>query len=116
VWVIIVGMKNVITYGSFDLLHYGHIELLRRAKELTNGGKLYVGLSSESFNKIKGKTTYLDYIDRKRLLESIKFVDKVFPETNWGQKEKDVARYKEQFESLKKQRDELKKQFNKTED
>ena len=86
-------VKNVITYGTFDLLHYGHIELLRRAKETSEGGLLYVGLSSEKFNELKGKKTYLPFDKRKRLLESIKHVDFVFPENDWAQKESDIKKY-----------------------
>jgi glycerol-3-phosphate cytidylyltransferase len=78
-------MKRVITYGTFDLLHYGHINLLKRAKEL--GDYLIVGLSTDKFNSIeKGKKTYFSYEERKQLLESIRYVDLVIPECNWEQK------------------------------
>ncbi|QIH77957.1 glycerol-3-phosphate cytidylyltransferase [Macrococcoides canis] len=84
-------MRRVITYGTFDLLHYGHIELLRRAKEL--GEYLIVGLSSDEFNKLKNKKSYYNYEQRKMMLESIRYVDLVIKEENWEQKIKDVALY-----------------------
>ena len=82
-------MRRVITYGTFDLLHYGHINLLRRAKEL--GDYLVVALSTDEFNeKEKGKRTYFSYDQRKRMLEAIRYVDLVIPEENWEQKTDDV--------------------------
>ncbi len=85
-------MKRVLTYGTFDLLHYGHVNLLRRAKQL--GDYLIVGLSTDNFNSIKGKKSYFSYEDRKILLESIRYVDLVIPEENWEQKIKDIINYK----------------------
>lgn len=86
------GMKRVITYGTFDLLHYGHINLLRRAKAL--GDYLVVVLSSDEFNwKEKQKKCYFTYEQRKALLESIRYVDLVIPEENWEQKRTDVHEY-----------------------
>jgi glycerol-3-phosphate cytidylyltransferase len=86
-------MKRVITYGTFDLLHYGHINLLKRAKEL--GDYLIVGLSTDKFNSIeKGKKTYFSYEERKQLLESIRYVDLVIPECNWEQKITDISEYR----------------------
>ncbi len=82
-------MKKVITYGTYDLLHVGHINLLRRAKEL--GDYLVVVLSSDEFNSIKHKTAYHCYEDRKLILEAIKYVDEVIPEYTWDQKIKDVV-------------------------
>lgn len=82
-------MKKVITYGTYDLLHVGHINLLRRAKEL--GDYLLVVLSSDEFNAIKHKSAYHSYEDRKIILESIKYVDEVIPEYTWEQKIKDVV-------------------------
>ena len=74
-------MKRVITYGTFDLLHYGHINLLKRAKAL--GDYLIVGLSTNEFNKLeKNKECYFDYEERKSLLEAIRYVDLVIPEEN----------------------------------
>ncbi|MCM3128284.1 glycerol-3-phosphate cytidylyltransferase [Paenibacillus provencensis] len=81
-------MKKVITYGTFDLLHYGHILLLQRAKEL--GDHLTVALSTDDFNRIKGKASYFSYEKRKMMLEAIKYVDEVIPEHNWEQKENDI--------------------------
>ena len=80
--------KTVLTYGTFDLLHYGHLEILRRASLL--GDKLIVGVSTDKFNEIKGKTCVLPYQKRKELLDSIDYVDKVIPENNWDQKVTDI--------------------------
>lgn len=86
-------MKKVITYGTFDLLHYGHINLLQRAKAL--GDYLIVALSTDEFNSIeKNKVTYFTYEERKRLLEAIRYVDLVIPEENWEQKITDVQEYR----------------------
>ena len=85
-------MKRVLTYGTFDLLHYGHIRLLKRAKEL--GDYLIVALSTDEFNKIKGKKAYHDYETRKKMLEAIRYVDLVIPEENWEQKINDIKDYK----------------------
>lgn len=85
-------MKRIITYGTFDLLHYGHINLLRRAKAL--GDYLVVVLSTDEFNwKEKQKKCYFTYEQRKALLESIRYVDLVIPETSWDQKSRDVHEY-----------------------
>lgn len=84
-------MKTVITYGTFDLLHPGHIHLLRRAKEL--GDYLIVGLSTDRFNQIKGKEVYHSFVDRKLILESIRYVDMVIPEHAWEQKTDDVKEH-----------------------
>ena len=85
-------MKVIITYGTFDLLHYGHIRLLKRAREL--GDYLIVGLSTDEFNETKGKTSYYNYEIRKEMLEALKYVDKVIPEKNWEQKPGDIQKYK----------------------
>lgn len=85
-------MKKVITYGTFDLLHYGHINLLRRAKQL--GDYLIVALSTDEFNwNSKHKKCYFDYEKRKVLLEALKYVDEVIPEDNWEQKKTDMHKY-----------------------
>ncbi|GBG95764.1 glycerol-3-phosphate cytidylyltransferase [Ligilactobacillus salitolerans] len=85
-------MKRVITYGTFDLLHYGHIELLKRAKAL--GDYLVVALSTDEFNwKSKQKKSYFSYEKRKQLLEAIRYVDLVIPEENWDQKVSDIKLY-----------------------
>ena len=87
-----IQLKRVITYGTFDLLHYGHINLLRRAKAL--GDYLVVALSTDEFNwKIKQKKCYFPYEQRKELLEAIRYVDLVIPEENWEQKVSDVKEY-----------------------
>ena len=80
--------KTVLTYGTFDLLHYGHLEILKRASLL--GDKLIVGVSTDKFNEIKGKTCVLPYQKRKELIESLDYVDKVIPENNWDQKVTDI--------------------------
>ena len=86
-------MKKVITYGTFDLLHYGHVNLLQRAKEL--GDYLIVALSTDEFNwNSKQKKCYFTYEERKRLLEAIRYVDLVIPEENWEQKIEDVKEFK----------------------
>ena len=86
-------MKRVITYGTFDLLHYGHINLLRRAREL--GDYLVVALSTDEFNwNQKQKKCYFPYEERKRMLEAIRYVDLVIPEESWEQKTSDVDKYK----------------------
>lgn len=84
-------MKRVLTYGTYDLLHYGHIRLLKRAKEL--GDYLIVALSTDEFNAIKGKKAYHNYETRKKMLEAIRYVDLVIPEKNWDQKIDDVKKY-----------------------
>lgn len=84
-------MKRVITYGTFDLLHYGHINLLKRAKAL--GDYLIVALSTDEFNALKGKKSYFSYDKRKALLEAIRYVDLVIPEENWEQKVNDIHEY-----------------------
>lgn len=85
-------MKTIITYGTFDILHYGHLKLLERAKAL--GDYLIVGLSTDEFCLEKGKKTYYDYETRKYILECIKFVDKVIPEHGFDQKFDDFKKYK----------------------
>src|SRR5699024_9210727 len=84
-------MKKVITYGTFDLLHHGHINILRRAKEM--GDHLTVAISSDEFNAIKGKKAYYNYETRKMILEAIRYVDKVIPEHEWEQKIRDVKEH-----------------------
>ena len=85
-------MKRVITYGTYDLLHPGHIRLLKRAKAL--GDYLVVALSTDEFNwNEKNKKCYYTYEQRKEMLEAVKYVDEVIPEENWGQKRTDVHKY-----------------------
>ncbi len=86
-------MKKVITYGTFDLLHYGHINLLKRAKE--QGDYLIVALSTDEFNwDCKQKKCYFSYEERKKLLEAVRYVDLVIPEENWEQKVSDVQEFR----------------------
>ena len=81
-------MKTIITYGTFDILHYGHINLLKRARGL--GDRLIVCISSDEFNKNKGKSAYYRYNIRKYMLESIKYIDLVIREDAWEQKIEDI--------------------------
>lgn len=83
-------MKKVITYGTYDLLHHGHINLLLRARAL--GDHLTVALSSDEFNAGKGKACFHPYEDRLSVLSSIRYVDEVIPEVTWDQKVEDVKR------------------------
>lgn len=85
-------MKKVLTYGTFDLTHIGHINLLRRAKLL--GDYLIVGLSTDEFNRVKGKASIFPYEHRKIILEAIRFVDLVIPEKTWEQKISDIEEFK----------------------
>lgn len=84
-------MKRVITYGTFDLLHYGHINLLKNAK--AQGDYLVVAVSTDEFNALKGKKSFFSYEQRKRLVEAIRYVDLVIPEENWEQKVNDIHEY-----------------------
>lgn len=84
-------MKTVITYGTFDVLHFGHVNLLRRAKEL--GDRLIVAVSSDQFNSGKHKSSLLNYENRRAVVEAIRYVDLVIPEETWEQKIKDVEKY-----------------------
>lgn len=85
-------MKKIITYGTFDLLHYGHINLLERAKKY--GDYLIVGLSTDEFNEKKGKKCFFSYEERKKMLEALRSVDLVIPETCWEQKISDVKEFR----------------------
>lgn len=84
-------MKKVITYGTFDLFHIGHLNLLKRAKEL--GDYLIVAVSSDDFNALKGKKCQIKDKDRMAIVEAIKYVDEVIPEASWDQKVEDVKKY-----------------------
>lgn len=81
-------MRKVLTYGTFDLLHKGHVLLLQRAKAL--GDHLTVAISTDEFNAIKGKKAYTSWEDRKLILEALSCVDEVIPENHWDQKISDV--------------------------
>ena len=82
-------MKKVLTYGTYDLLHRGHINLLKRAREM--GDHLTVGLSTDDFNALKEKKSFYSYEERKLVLEAVKYVDEVIPENLWEQKRKDIV-------------------------
>jgi len=84
-------MKTVITYGTFDMFHIGHLNLLKRAKEY--GDRLIVGVSSDAFNQLKGKKTLIPFKDRKEIVASVKYVDLVISENSWEQKIEDIQKY-----------------------
>jgi glycerol-3-phosphate cytidylyltransferase len=85
------SMKTVITYGTFDIFHVGHVRLLSRAREL--GDRLVVGVSSDEFNALKGKRSIFTYAERAEIVGSMRFVDSVFPEHGWDQKRTDMQKY-----------------------
>ncbi len=82
---------TVLTYGTFDMFHIGHLKLLQRLKEL--GTKLVVAVSTDEFNKIKGKKTLIPFAQRALIVENIKCVDMVIAEDNWEQKIDDIKKY-----------------------
>ncbi|WP_315627946.1 glycerol-3-phosphate cytidylyltransferase [Vibrio vulnificus] len=84
-------MKVVLTYGTFDLFHVGHVRLLKRLSEM--GDRLIVGVSTDEFNNIKGKKSVFSYAERKEILSSCKYVDEVIPENSWDQKISDIKKY-----------------------
>lgn len=105
--------KVILTYGTYDLITPGHIEHFKMCKDM--GDYLIVGLSTDEFNKIKNKKSYLTYDERKYIVEAIRYVDKVIPEKEWDQKPKDIKEHNvdvvvmgsdwegsERFESLRK--------------
>jgi glycerol-3-phosphate cytidylyltransferase len=83
--------KIVLTYGTFDMFHIGHLNLLKRLREL--GDKLIVAVSTDEFNELKGKKTIIPYEQRVSIVEAIKYVDHVIPENNWEQKIEDIKKY-----------------------
>ncbi len=85
-------MTTVVTYGTFDLFHIGHVRLLKRLKAL--GDRLVIGLSSDEFNAVKGKQVIIPYADRREILLSCQYVDDVFQENTWEQKREDLLREK----------------------
>lgn len=85
-------MKKVITYGTFDILHIGHTNLLKRARAL--GDYLIVGLSTDEFNAKKHKEAFLSFSQRKAVLEALRYVDLVIPERSWKQKAADIKKHK----------------------
>ena len=84
-------MKKVLTYGTYDLLHYGHFRLLKKAKEF--GDYLIVGISTDEFNLIKGKKCVQPFAHRAEIIKSIRYVDEVIPENNWDQKIDDIIKH-----------------------
>jgi len=84
-------MKTIITYGTFDMFHIGHLNLLKRLKKM--GDKLIVAISTDDFNEIKGKKVLIPYKQRKKIVKACRYVDKVIPEKNWDQKVKDIKKY-----------------------
>ncbi len=84
------AMKTILTYGTFDMFHFGHVELLRRLKDM--GDRLIVGVSTDEFNRLKGKRSLYCYEHRSKIVEAIKYVDEVIPEHSWAQKSHDIER------------------------
>lgn len=84
-------MKVILTYGTFDLFHIGHLNMLKRLRAL--GDQLIVGVSTDEFNALKGKQSIFSYEERKAIVEANRFVDLVIPESDWQQKEQDIVRY-----------------------
>ena len=84
-------MRTVITYGTFDIFHAGHLNILRRAREL--GDRLVVGVSTDEFNLLKGKRCVFPYEERAAIVSAVRYVDEVFPESSWEQKRADIIRY-----------------------
>jgi glycerol-3-phosphate cytidylyltransferase len=84
--------RTIITYGTFDLFHIGHVNILKRARQL--GDRLIVAISSDEFNALKGKKSFYSYSDRKQIVEACRYVDSVIQENNWEQKITDIAKYK----------------------
>jgi glycerol-3-phosphate cytidylyltransferase len=84
-------MKKVLTYGTFDLFHLGHVRLLERLHRL--GDKLIVGCSTDEFNALKGKTSVYTYEERATILRACRYVDEVIPENDWDQKQHDIKKY-----------------------
>lgn len=84
-------MKTILTYGTFDLFHLGHVRLLERLSKL--GDRLLVGISSDEFNTLKGKKSFFSYDERAEILSSCRYVDLVFPENSWEQKREDILKY-----------------------
>ena len=83
--------KTVLTYGTFDMFHIGHLNLLKRLKSL--GDELIVGISTDAFNELKGKKTIIPYAQRAQIVEAIRYVDRVIPEECWEQKVEDILKY-----------------------
>ncbi|MBM2292726.1 adenylyltransferase/cytidyltransferase family protein [Sulfitobacter pseudonitzschiae] len=82
---------TVLTYGTFDLFHHGHVRLLQRLSQL--GDELIVGCSTDEFNAVKGKRCVMPYGQRREILEACRYVARVIPEENWAQKRSDIVNY-----------------------
>lgn len=84
-------MKTVLTYGTFDLFHIGHLNMLKRLKE--KGDRLIVGVSTDEFNALKGKRPIVPFEQRIEIVRSIRYVDEAIPESTWEQKRNDISKY-----------------------
>ncbi len=84
-------MKTIITYGTFDLFHFGHVRLLERLSKMCD--QLIVGVSTDEFNALKGKAAFFSYEQRSEIIAACKYVTKVIPEQNWQQKSADIEQY-----------------------
>ena len=84
--------KTVLTYGTFDLFHIGHLRLLERLAKL--GDRLVVGVSTDEFNALKGKKSLIPFEDRAAIVGALGMVDEVFAEDRWDQKEEDIRRFR----------------------
>lgn len=83
--------KRAITYGTYDLFHIGHLRLLKRIADMAD--ELYVAVSSDEFNALKGKKCIVPFENRKEIVEALRMVTKVIREDNWEQKKDDVQKY-----------------------
>lgn len=83
--------RRVLTYGTFDLMHYGHVRLLRRLS--TMGDRLIVGLSTDAFTQAKGKQAVMSFEERREMLMACRYVDRVIAEESWEQKRTDIVNY-----------------------
>lgn len=86
--------KTIITYGTFDMFHIGHLNLLKRLKEMHSSTKVIVGVSTDEFNAVKGKKCLIPYDQRADIVRAIEYVDLVIPENSWEQKREDILKYK----------------------
>lgn len=84
-------MKRILTYGTFDLFHAGHLNLLKRLRDM--GDELYVGVSTDTFNTQKNKRTFIPFESRLSIVSELRCVTKAFPEEDWGQKETDIITF-----------------------
>ena len=85
-------MTTVLTYGTYDMFHFGHVRLLRRLKDM--GDTLIVGCSTDEFNRQKGKKSYFSFDARCEMLMSCKYVDMIIPEISWEQKRYDIIKHR----------------------